>query len=82
MVTVSPVKGRFFFFFSFPLDRNGKVFWFLRREFEGGEIWDKRKGGVAHIGVYLIIFFFLFFSFILHEILYKAYHLGLCAITF
>lgn len=34
--------------------------------------------GVAHIGVYLIIFF----SFILHEILYKAYHLGLCVITF
>lgn len=28
MVAVSPVKGRFFLFFFFPLDPNGKVFWF------------------------------------------------------
>lgn len=59
MVAVSPVKGRFFFFFFFPLDPNGQVLWFLRRKFDGGEIWDKRSG--AYWGLFDNFFFLSFY---------------------
>lgn len=52
----------------------GRILWFLHRKFEGGKVWEKRKGGVAHMGIYLKTFFF--FGFLLTYI-YKAHHIGL-----